>query len=454
MGAVSEELVGCLVEEHLSWARAQSATSAPSLGAAQLGAVLPPAEAASPLTLVTGPYGAGKTRFLEERARRLIALGAPPDSTLLVNAADARLPTTLPRTFLADVLEAYLARAPLARHQPIHLFIDNIESVEDWPRFIRSLIDAYPARIWAADACASWLSSPRAKELPADAHVHTMLGPTTSTALRQILARVADDAKSADPVHEALKRFYRLGRASALDEAACTERTGERHRHLARLSCAADVARKLPSTALPLIMRTAALMIGASGTDLALSSVQRSLAAEGMPTTRATVRTIADALEDAHLICRIGGLGKDEDSNPRAAQLICACDHGLAQALAPAPLAPEPLLTSIVFEQLYEAGLSSRVRTHRPRAGRKRLIAWTEPGKGAPTQLIATCACKKGERLPASLVSTAALALSDTGLSHLTVVTAGAAEVRELDEGALSAVPLGEWLLERAGIIA
>ncbi|WP_288072256.1 AAA family ATPase [Adlercreutzia caecimuris] len=440
-----EEHFECIVEEYLASAPRGHRGHRDPFGAP---GGIEEAEGDAALTLICGPHGSGKTRYLAQRAEDLIARGLPPKRTLYLDLADGRLPHHLDRSALADALEAYFARVPASRREPFCLFLDRIQSVAGWEGFARALVDAYPARIWAADAWGPWLSQPLPPELPANTKVRGLRGPSAASVLRRLAARAAEQ-KEEDPLRQALAQFYRLGRTA---DAHGPAPAGARARRDVAEGCAEDVMRLLPSTPLPLVQRTAALLLGAAGGAPSLAGVQRTLAREGLSTTRTTVAAIAEALERAQLICRLSTADVPADGNPRAPHLIFATDHGIAQAFSPLPLAGERLLAGVVFSQLYEEGAERTLTARRLPASRSLLLTWETPGS-SPAALILHAA-GSGRRPPARLLADAEALLAETGTRRLEVVTDGAGWTYAVAGGAVEAAPLGEWVLDRAGMLS
>lgn len=440
-----EELFGRIVEEYLAGAPQGHRGHRDPFGEPD---GIEEAESDAALTLICGPHGSGKTRYLARRAEDLIARGLPPERTLYLDLADSRLPRRLDRSVLADAVEAYFARVPASRHEPFCLFLDHIQSVAGWESFARALLDAYPARIWAADAWSPWLAQPLPSALPASTRVRALRGPSGSSVLRRLAARAADQGDE-DPLRQALTQFYRLGRTG---DALGPAPAGARARRAVDEGCAEDAMRLLPSTPLPLVQRTAALLLGAAGSAPSLAGVQRALAGEGLATTRATVAAIAEALEHTQLICRLQPAAGPADGNPRAPHLICAADHGIAQAFSPAPLTGERLLASVVFSQLYEEGAERTLATRRLPASRSLLLTWETPGS-SPAALVLHAA-GAGRRPPARLLADAEALLAETGARRLEVVTDGAGWTCAVTGGAVEATPLGEWVLGRAGMLS
>ncbi len=436
-----DEIALCLIDEHLSAASSLRATGGELWGLStdHLESTERPV---APLTALCGPSRQERTRHLAQTLADLIEDGIAPASTLYVDLADPRLPAPLPHGALAHIVELYFTRALVPRQEPFYLFFDNVRSAPDWLELCRALIDAYPARIWVADACAVWTAPAPNNGLPPFAQVTALKGPDTASLLRRLAAEAARVGE-ADPLSRALDRFYRLGRAATSPDPTPLRLL----RQAAADSCAHDASRLLPSVPLALIRRTAALLLAQGGTAPSLSALQRTLAAEGTATTRATLAAIADALADAQLLCR-PPLFRHAEENPRAARFVFACDHGTAQAFSPAPLAGTALLSSVVFSQLYEEGLAPSVHVARM-ADAAIALLW-EDGRAGRQAAILHSRPRPSRRF---LDEAAQLAGAYTD-GRLSIVADGPGWTQPSDGGRLTATPLGEWLLERTGILS
>src|SRR5687768_5682814 len=90
---------------------------------------------------VIGMRRAGKTTFLRQlQAERRESL--PPERAVFVSFDDDRL-AELAVDQLALLLEEYYRRYPeLRRRETVHWFLDEIQLVEGWERFVRRVMDS------------------------------------------------------------------------------------------------------------------------------------------------------------------------------------------------------------------------------------------------------------------------------------------------------------------------
>lgn len=400
------------------------------------------------LTLLLGPSGSGKTAALVDQAALLVRKGVSARRTLYADLADPRLPADLRRDHLAALIESFLILAPGSRREPFYLLLDNLGIIEDWPVLARALADTYAVRIWASAADATWLDSTAQARLSFSHEVIPLTGRPLQSLLRSFIAAQAA-AGSADPVRGALDRLF-CGEESPEGAVYAAQR-----RHDVANGCARDAARFIPGTPLALIRRTAALLLGQSGTAPSLSALQRQLESEGLSTTRATLTTVAEALQRAQLIVRPHEFGGDPRDNTRAARLVVARDIGSAQAFATSPLRGAPLVISVVASVLCSQGREGQLRQVRPDRGRGLFIAWGNDEAAGPEGLVAVDGAQNDARPGprSAFVRGAEAVMERWGHRRLTVITPSAPWVTHCSQGILEGVPLGQWVLDQAGLL-
>lgn len=142
---------------------------------------------------VTGMRRTGKTTFL----RQLVAerrRSAAPERVLLLSFDDDRL-ADLQADQLSLLLEAYYRRYPEARgRQTVHWYLDEIQWVEGWERFVRRVLDTEDVEIVVSGSSARMLSR----------EVHSSLrGRGMETVVRPFSLREFLRHRGEDPASEA-----------------------------------------------------------------------------------------------------------------------------------------------------------------------------------------------------------------------------------------------------------
>lgn len=397
------------------------------------------------LTLVSGPAGSGKTRYLAQVAQALAAGGMAPSHIFHLNCTDPRLPRNLDSAALGAIMETYFDAVPAARREPFAVLLDEAGAIPSWPAFAQILLDTYPARIWAASPAASWLTEAgRAGLAPVRAVVH--VGETARTTLDRLL-RHHDDGF--DGLGDVLSRFYLHGRAASLSPGEAVANQRARF----RAACRAIALQELPTAPLPLIERTAALLLAGTGRAPSLSGIQRALASEGVATTRATLSRIACALEEARLLVRVTDVRRRDTANPRSAPLVIAADHGMAAALG-GPVPDEPAFTAaLVGAQLAEDDPARPLFTCATGVPGATVFVRTDRVGGNIIEVTAAYGRAAPHGLPGRLTDGLVALSRAHGLPRITVVAPPSVAIAEAP-GPLEVISVPRWLLKRTGLIS
>jgi len=137
-----------------------------------------PREAAFPAmdgkaSVITGMRRAGKTWFCHQRIRALLAAGIPKEQILYINFDDDRLIDFTVRDF-QSVLDVYYARWPGNKSKKCHFFFDEIQTVDQWERFVRRLIDTENAQVTLTGSSSKMLATDIATSLRGRTVVHEL----------------------------------------------------------------------------------------------------------------------------------------------------------------------------------------------------------------------------------------------------------------------------------------
>ena len=115
-------------------------------------------------SVVTGMRRSGKTWFCFQRIRALLTSGIPKTRILYINFDDERLIDFTVRDF-QTILDVYYARWPENKTQTCHFFFDEIQTVNQWERFVRRLIDTENVHITVTGSSSKMLATDIATSL-------------------------------------------------------------------------------------------------------------------------------------------------------------------------------------------------------------------------------------------------------------------------------------------------
>jgi hypothetical protein len=114
--------------------------------------------------VIIGMRRSGKTFLLWQEIRRLLASGVDRRDILYANFEDDRLHPASP-DLLAGLLETFYRFNPAARLRTAYLFLDEIQMVPGWPRFVRRVLDTENVRVYLTGSSAKMLHAEVATEL-------------------------------------------------------------------------------------------------------------------------------------------------------------------------------------------------------------------------------------------------------------------------------------------------
>ncbi|MEA1907333.1 MAG: AAA family ATPase, partial [Euryarchaeota archaeon] len=90
---------------------------------------------------IIGPRRAGKTYLMFLTINKLLKSGVDKKATIYLNFEDRRLLPSTPE-YLGDLVEFIHAKR-LLNHERIFVFLDEIQRIEGWESYIRSIYDEF-----------------------------------------------------------------------------------------------------------------------------------------------------------------------------------------------------------------------------------------------------------------------------------------------------------------------
>jgi predicted AAA+ superfamily ATPase len=116
------------------------------------------------IKVVIGMRRTGKTYYLLNKINQLLKSGIPYSQIIYINLEDDRLQPMNAKQ-LAALIDEFYALYPDNHRQHCYLFFDEIQTVEDWPKYIRRLQDTKEIDIYLTGSSAKLLSKEIATEL-------------------------------------------------------------------------------------------------------------------------------------------------------------------------------------------------------------------------------------------------------------------------------------------------
>lgn len=95
---------------------------------------------------IIGPRRAGKTYLMYSIINSLLDNGTEKDATLYINFENRKLLPLTPEYF-NDLIEIIHARNLLGKHEMIYIFLDEVQRIEEWEKYVRSIYDEFKGKI-------------------------------------------------------------------------------------------------------------------------------------------------------------------------------------------------------------------------------------------------------------------------------------------------------------------
>ncbi|MES2274128.1 MAG: ATP-binding protein [Chlamydiota bacterium] len=122
------------------------------------------AESKNVIKVAVGMRRSGKTYFLFQTIRNLVAEGLPLDRVLYINFEDDRI-LPLDQKSMGQMVDAWYTLYPNNHEQCCYLFLDEVQNVEGWPLVLRRLLDTKNIQIYVTGSSAKLLSKEIATSL-------------------------------------------------------------------------------------------------------------------------------------------------------------------------------------------------------------------------------------------------------------------------------------------------
>ena len=95
---------------------------------------------------IIGPRRAGKTYLMYSIINNLLHSGTEKNATLYINFENRKLLPLTPEYF-NDLIEIVYAKNLLEKHEMIYIFLDEVQRIEGWEKYVRSIYDEFKGKI-------------------------------------------------------------------------------------------------------------------------------------------------------------------------------------------------------------------------------------------------------------------------------------------------------------------
>jgi len=286
-------------------------------------------------TAVIGMRRAGKTWFGFQRMRELLADGVPKRRLLYVNFEDERLMPFAAVDF-QEILDAYYRKFPALKDQRCYLFLDEVQRIEGWERFVRRVLDSESLHVWVTGSSSKLLSS----EIATSLRGRSLTTEIFPFSFREFLRFHGVDP---DPQHLGSKTRARLQHMAAryLDTGGFPEvqnldqdTAAQVLRNYVDVVILRDVIERHGVTNTVALRALIRHLLSAPATRFSVYKFYNSLRSQGVACTKNDLYAFLDHLADAFLVSVVPIYSRSQRARQANPRKVYAVDTGLLQAMS------------------------------------------------------------------------------------------------------------------------
>lgn len=278
---------------------------------------------------IIGVRRSGKSTLMRQIAQKLLSQGIPRSDILIVNFEEPYLDSSIP-DLLSRIYEAYLEIIRPAR-KPF-LFLDEIQQVPHWERFVRSLTEKKEANIIISDSSSKLLSEELASALTGRQLYFELMPLSFEEFLSFRNLEIADKKDAILKSLEIKRHLYEYLQHGGFPEIVLSDNPEFRKRVLISYYqdiLTRDVAGRYRVKKIDRLKSLAYFYLANASASISFNRIARSL---DLPVE--TVRRFSSYLETSNLIFflkRFSYRVKEQENSPRK---VYAIDPGLYNSVA------------------------------------------------------------------------------------------------------------------------
>ncbi len=396
---------------------------------------------------LVGMRRVGKTWRMYQHMRELLARGVARERLLYVNLEDERL--SVQASELSELTDAWYARRPDVVTQEQWLYLDEVQNVPGWERFVRRLLDQGNVHVLVTGSSSKMLSAEIATSLRGRALATEVL----PFSFAEVLTHAGISAPSTWPVGPserarliyAFDAYFESGgfpEVQGLD-ATMRRRVLQEYIDVAVLRDVIERRRVTQVRALRWLVRR--LLANPAGRYSA-NRLHRDLRSQGIAIGKDAAHELIAHIEDAHLVYTLPlwtASAARRQSNPRKAYPV---DPALSRTAAFAkPDDFEHRLENLVYLELRRRGIAELGYLDTPSGFEVDFCG--RDAEGA-LRLVQVCARLSDPETRDRELRALEAGMADQGVGDATLVTLYDEEHVRLPSGTVRVVPAWRWLLE------
>lgn len=392
-----------------------------------------------------GARRSGKSTYMFQQIKRLLADGVGPENILYLNFVDDRL-HDLRYDNLDSILEAYFSLYPEKRQtEKVYCFFDEIQMVDGWELFVDRLMRTEDCEVYLTGSSAHMLS----REVATHMRGRALSWELFPFSFREFLDHTGVEHRKPLSSKQRLlvqKAFGAYWEAGGFPEAAGLDGRlrVKVHQEYFAVMLFRDLIERHDISHPKALTDLAYRLIDNTSCLYTINKLTAFLASLGHKVPKSTVADYIAWFEDAYFLFTVrlfDASAARANANPKK---IYCIDHSLVTSVSSGILVnSRHLLENLVFTALRRA--TARIHYVRTRNGRE--VDFVAQMEDRSRLLVQACESLSDPRTRKRETVALNEAMSELGLPTATIVTRGEEERIEVHSGVIDVVPAWRFLL-------
>jgi hypothetical protein len=405
-------------------------------------------------SVVIGVRRAGKTFLVYQEIRRLLESGVDRRDVLYANFEDDRLHPVTP-DLLARLLETFYRFNPAARRRTAYLFLDEIQMVPGWPRFVRRVLDTEDVRVCLTGSSAKMLHAEVATELRGRG-LAVEVFPFSFSESNAAAGIVTPEAMPPGPrlrsqIERRLLTYLDVGGFPEVQGMPLVERVQTLQDYV-ELVLLRDVVERHRIENTLAARAFARALLQSPARRFTVNKIHADLRSRGLQVSKDTLHALLDHFQDAYLVFTAPVFSRSARARATNPRKVYVVDPGLAWAMSH--------VTAVDIGARLENAVFLHLRRHHGRllqgeiayyltaSGREVDFVVGDLFEQRAGRLVQVCATLADPATRAREVVALTEAMAETGVTQADIVTLHEEETIDTGVGAIRVVPAWRWLLE------
>jgi predicted AAA+ superfamily ATPase len=283
--------------------------------------------------IAVGIRRSGKTYFLFQTMRNLIAQNIPIDRLLYLNFEDDRL-VPLDQKKMGEMVDALYTLQPDLHNQRCFLFLDEVQNVEGWALVIRRLLDTKNVEIYITGSSAKLLSkeiatSLRGRSLSVEIQPYNFQEYLTSKEIS--LPAKPFGKKTLDEYRTHLLGFFQTGGFPGIQTLLKHERL-ETLQNYVEVVVFRDIVERYKVSNIKLLKYFVSILLKNVASRFSINKFYNDISSQGYKAGKDTMYRYLEYLEDCFLVYSVPIFTESLRTLATTPKKIYAVDNGLINA--------------------------------------------------------------------------------------------------------------------------